>query len=112
MSVQLLIGYFLLLGIIVSNYAVIRLNRKLNNIRLEKELAQIFFWYWDGTPEDRLYAWYKVRSILKLREGEEKKIEVVDRKIIQLNKNPMLGDVSVTESGELVDGKVNLTIDP
>lgn len=112
MTVQLLIGYFLLLGIIFTNFAIVRLNRNIQKVRLENELSQIFFWFWDGTPEDRLYAWYKVRSILKQREGEKKKIEEVDRKIIELNKKPMLGAISISETGELIERETNIFLDP
>lgn len=100
----------MLLGILFTNFALVRLNRNIQRLRMEKELAQIFFWYWDGTPEDTLYAWYKVRTILKLRDGEKKKIDVVDRKIFELNKGPMFGDFSVSESGELIEDMPDLAI--
>lgn len=110
MTEQLFIEYFLILGILFSNVAFVRLFRNFRKIRLEEELKQIFFWFWDGTPEDRLYAWYKVRMVLKQREGEKKKIKFVDRKITGLNKRPMLGTVSVSESGALIEDEINFSI--
>ncbi|MDX1636946.1 MAG: hypothetical protein R3281_03180 [Balneolaceae bacterium] len=71
---------------------------------LHLELQQIFRWFWDGTPEDRLYAWYKVRSVLKQRQGGkvQRKIARVDQIIMELDKRALCGSCSVSPEGVLL----------
>ncbi|MFH5831908.1 hypothetical protein [Halalkalibaculum sp. DA3122] len=71
---------------------------------MDTELQQMFYWFWDGTPEDRLYAWYKVRTVLKQRQDREAKNKVaeVERKIMSFDKTSMHGNLSVDEKGQLI----------
>lgn len=72
--------------------------------QVETELDQMFRWFWDGTPEDKIYAWFKVRSVLKQRheKREQGKIARVDLKIMQLDNRLLYSDLQVDPSGNLV----------
>ncbi|MDX1672241.1 MAG: hypothetical protein R3211_07855, partial [Balneolaceae bacterium] len=70
----------------------------------DDQLNKMFHLFWNGTKEDEIYAWYKVRSILGSRgEGESKKIEYVNRKISELNKQGLYARTTVTDDGRLVE---------
>lgn len=93
----------IVLLIFFSTYLVPKLIRSVHRATIDTELKKIHKLFWNGTPEDELYAWYKVRMILLQREGEEKKIEFVNHIIAELNKKPMHGSMLIDPNGELVD---------
>lgn len=95
--------FFAMLALVVAvRYLRDRFSKAVRESRLEDELNQIFLWFWDGSPEDELYAWYKVRSVLRQREGIDRRVDYVDHKIQEFNKQSMHGRFVVNESGELV----------
>lgn len=69
----------------------------------DRELERLFGLYWDGTPEDKLYAWYKVRYILRNREYDCQKLEAVNRRIDNLDRRELCGSMQVNAEGELID---------
>ncbi len=77
----------------------------IDRAQISEELNQMFKWFWDGTPEDKIYAWYKVRMVLKHRQGKDhhRRIAQVDKKIMQLDKHLMHGTYSVDSDGRLLD---------
>lgn len=99
-------------AILLIRYIFTLLSKLYMRSQIILELDQMFKWFWNGTPEDRLYAWYKVRMVLKQREGntEQKKVARVDKKIIQLNKDSMYSDVFVDRNGKLVSKDLDVTI--
>lgn len=111
MDVTAVVLILFLIVIIPAKYFASRFRKVLKQHRYDEELGIIFLWFWDGTPEDELYAWYKVRTVLKRREGERNKVEHVDQKIASLNKKRMLGSHSVNRSGELVDETTNVALE-
>ena len=92
-------------------YLLSFLVRAFKKSRFDEEVTKIFLWFWDGSPEDELYAWYKVRMVLRQREGCDKRMKFVNRKIIRLNKRSMIGNVSVDESGDLVHKQKDLAME-
>lgn len=91
------------LFIFATMYVLPRVIRSVKRAAIDTELSKIHKLFWNGTPEDDLYAWYKVRMILLQREGEKEKIEVVNRIIAEMNKESMYGSLFVDPDGELVD---------
>ena len=91
------------LFIFATMYVMPRVVRSVKKAVIDTELSKIHKLFWNGTPEDDLYAWYKVRMILLQREGEKEKIEVVNRIIAEMNKESMYGSLVVDPEGELVD---------
>ena len=73
--------------------------------QMRTELDQMFRWFWDGTPEDRLYAWYKVRRVLEHRNDrkQQHKVAYVDQRIMKLDKKILHGRYSVDSSGRLLN---------
>lgn len=71
----------------------------------EEELFKLFSFYWNGEPEDEIYAWMKVRSVLENREEAEKKIQYVNRKISSYNRESLCGSLKVDSNGELLSDK-------
>jgi hypothetical protein len=68
----------------------------------EDEILKLFSFYWNGEPEDEIYAWMKVRYVLEKREEAKKKIQYVNQKINNLNKQPLYGSLKVNSKGELL----------
>lgn len=68
----------------------------------EDELIKLFGFYWNGEPEDEIYAWMKVRTVLQNRENGKKKVRYVNQKINRLNKQPLYGSWEVNSNGELL----------
>ncbi len=88
----------------LCRYVLTTLEKVKIRSHINMELDQMFHWFWDGTPEDKLYAWYKVRVVLQQRDGkpDKQKIAHVDQKIMQLDKKGMCGELSIDQSGKLV----------
>lgn len=89
---------------LLVRYLTLRIAKFYTRSQVEMELDQMFNWFWDGTPEDRLYAWYKVRSVLKQREGraEQQKVTQVDQKIMQFDKKLINGNFSIDPTGAII----------
>lgn len=87
------------------SYILARVIKMVRRNTFEDDVKTLFFIYWNGTEEDEIYAWYKVRHVLLKREKENRKIQFVERKIAEINKQRLYGDMSVTESGLLIDEK-------
>ena len=98
--------------IVLCRYVLVTVEKMQVRSHINMELNQMFHWFWDGTPEDRLYAWYKVRVVLQQREGkpDKRKIAQVDQKIIQLDKQGMCSNVSVDCSGKLIGEDFGLIV--
>ncbi|MDR8391841.1 hypothetical protein NC796_11850 [Aliifodinibius sp. S!AR15-10] len=103
MSVALPI-LILAIALLIVRYLCTRFYGFYLKSQVETELDQMFRWFWDGTPEDKIYAWYKVRSVLKQRHGkrEQGKATRVDLKIMQLDNRLLHSDLQVDPSGNLV----------
>jgi len=99
-------AFYELAALLVSipiSYILVRVIRKVRQNSYEDEVRTLFFIYWNGTEEDEIYAWYKVRHILLKREKEDRKLQFVERRISEINKQRLYGEMSVTENGELID---------
>ncbi|MGD8428035.1 MAG: hypothetical protein PVH63_10395 [Balneolaceae bacterium] len=96
----------LLISIPLS-YLLTRIVKRVQRYSYEDDVRTLFFIYWDGSEEDELYAWYKVRHVLLKREKEERKLRFVEQKIAQVNKQRLYGEMSIDESGELIDEKAS-----
>lgn len=99
-----------LLMFIPLYYLFSRIVRMVRLRSYEDDVRTLFNLYWNGTTEDELYAWYKVRHILSQRGNEKRKIRFVERKIAEINKQSLCGKMSVTESGKLRDEAPNTKI--
>lgn len=102
------IAFYIILAAVVLiplSYAFVRIIKLIMQKRAEDDVQTLFFLYWNGTEEDELYAWYKVRYILEKREREDHKLQFVARKIAGVDKQRLYGDMSVSESGKLIDEK-------
>lgn len=84
-------------------YLILKLVKHFKKAPGEDELNKLFSLYWNGTPEDRIYAWYKVRYILTQREKSQQMIDLVNRKIDGINKQALYGAMQINASGELID---------
>lgn len=69
----------------------------------EVELDKLFSLYWNGSPEDKIYAWYKVRYILTQREKNQHMLDIVNRKIDGIDRGELCGSMLINSSGELID---------
>lgn len=93
-----------ILMIFPLGYYLLKIIRSRRKPVYDDQLNKMFHLFWNGTKEDEIYAWYKVRSILGSRgEGESKKIEYVNRKISELNKQGLYARTTVTDDGRLVE---------
>lgn len=98
---------FALLIVIPLSYVLAYLVKRFTANSHEDEVLKLFSLYWNGEPEDEIYAWMKVRTVLEQREGGEKKIHYVNDKINRINKQPLYGSWEVNGEGELLtDGHV------
>ena len=83
-----LVGTFLFCIMIISSYIWVKY--KSNNAWIshadKKKVHKLFNAAWDGTEEDRWYAWLKVRRELKTHQRDIKKICYVYRKLLGLQK--------------------------
>ena len=91
-----------LLIVIPLSYVLAYLVKRFTANTYEDEILKLFSLYWNGEPEDEIYAWMKVRSILKEREGSQKKIRYVNQKINDMNKQALYGSWQVSGKGELL----------
>ena len=91
-----------LLIVIPLSYVLAYFVKRFTSDTYEDEVLKLFSFYWNGEPEDELYAWMKVRYILESREDAHKKIQYVNRKIEHLNKQPLYGTWEVNSRGELL----------
>ncbi len=86
-------------------YLLLKLVKHFKKAPGEVELNKLFSLYWDGTPEDKIYAWYKVRYILNQREKCQQMIDLVNQRINGINKHELYGSMQINASGELIDGR-------
>lgn len=101
-SLVVFISLTLLLTMVLS-YLFAYIAKKIKRNSYEDEVKKLFYLYWNQSPEDEIYAWYKVRYILQQREAKNYKTDYVERKIAHLNKQKLYGNMSISESGELID---------
>lgn len=85
------------------SYFIIRMANTYKKEPAEEELRKLFTLYWDGTPEDKIYAWYKVRYILAQRDKNPKKISLVNKKINETDRDELCGAMKLNSRGELID---------
>lgn len=109
-QIAIFIAYALFLTIPLS-FLLARVAKIMQRNSYENELKMLFNLYWDHSPEDELYAWYKVRHILLQREEKSKRIHYVNRKIAEFNKQQLYGNMSVTKDGKLIDECITEEID-
>lgn len=69
----------------------------------KEELHNMFMHFWNGTPEDELNAWYKVRRQLLDNGIKGEKLSFVDQKIADLDKSKFLSNTYVTAEGWWVE---------
>ena len=69
----------------------------------KEEIHQRFLKQWNGTPEDELNAWYKVRYNLLHQNASKEKISYVNRKISNLDKSKYISTTYVTNEGTWVE---------
>lgn len=91
-----------LLIVIPLSYILAYLVKRFTADTYEDELLKLFGLYWNGEPEDEIYAWMKVRMILMNREENKKKVRYVNQKIERINKQSLYGTWEVTSKGELL----------
>ena len=91
-----------LLIAIPLSYVLTYFVKRFTSDTYEDEVLKLFSFYWNGEPEDEIYAWMKVRYILENRDDAQKKIQYVTRKIEHLNKQPLYGSWEVNSRGELL----------
>lgn len=91
-----------LLLVIPLSYVLAYVVKRFTANTYEDELLKLFSFYWNGEPEDEIYAWMKVRYILENREDAQEKIQYVNLKIDRLNKQPLYSNWQVNSSGELL----------
>ncbi|HKK44299.1 MAG TPA: hypothetical protein VJ964_02175 [Balneolaceae bacterium] len=101
-------GFFIyeIIALIIAiplSYLSARLIKIIRRNQSEDDVRTLFFIYWNGKEEDEIYAWYKVRHVLLKREKENRKLQFVERKISEINKQRLYGEMSISESGELID---------
>ena len=101
-SLAVLISLTLLLTMVLS-YIFAYIAKRIKRNSYEDEVRKLFYLYWNQSPEDEIYAWYKVRYILQQRKSKDYKVNFVERKIANLNKQKLYGNMSISESGELID---------
>lgn len=94
-----------LLIVIPLSYVFAYLIKRFGVNTYEDELLKLFSFYWNGEPEDEIYAWMKVRSVLQNREDAKKKVQYVNQKIERINKQPLYGSWEVNSRGELISDK-------
>lgn len=102
MGSQILFHVGLLLMILPFVYIVTQGIKDYRQPDFCEEINNLFHMYWNGDPEDRLNAWYKVRLLLLMREESEEKLNYVERKIQKENKHNFLGSTYVRDDGEWV----------
>lgn len=91
-----------LLIVIPLSYVLAFFVKRFTANTYEDEVLKLFSFYWNGEPEDEIYAWMKVRYVLEHREEAKKKIQYVNQKINNLNKQPLYGSLKVNNKGELL----------
>jgi len=89
------------LMVIPLTYLIFEIVKDYRKSGYEKEMLDLYEIYWNGTPDDELNAWYKVRRNLLMREESEKKLKFVDQKIQEVDKKNIIGKTLVNEQGEL-----------
>ena len=67
----------------------------------QENLDRLYFNYWNGSPEDELNAWYKVRQTIKRHNPREKELKYIDKKIDRLNRNDFVSNSFITRDGDL-----------
>lgn len=92
-----ILGFILALPL---SYAMAALAKKYSVQSYKDEIDRLFTAYWNGNDEDELYAWLRVRQLLSGTK-DEKKLQYIDKKIKELNKNKIYGSASVNEKGEV-----------
>ena len=92
-----------LLMTMAGSYLFAYMAKRIKRNCYEDDVKKLFYLYWNQSPEDELYAWYKVRYILRQREVKDYKIQFVEQKIAHLNKQKLYGNMSVSEEGQLID---------
>ena len=99
------IAIFELVALLIAiplSYVLAYFVKRFTSNTYEDEVLKLFSFYWNGEPEDEIYAWMKVRYVLESREDAKKKIEYVNKKIELLNKQPLYGSWEVNSKGELL----------
>ncbi len=99
------IAIFELVALLIAiplSYVLAYAVKRFTSNTYEDEVLKLFSLYWNGQPEDEMYAWMKVRSVLEDREDAQKKVHYVNQKIERLNKQPLYGSWEVNSNGELL----------
>lgn len=69
----------------------------------KEELHHQFLEQWNGTPEDEINAWIKIRYRLLHQDASEEKLNFVNRKIANLDKSKFISSTYVTSDGTWVE---------
>lgn len=81
------------------------LKKRRSSVSIEESLNSMFNHEWNGSDEDEIYAWYRVRfKVIELEpDGGSKKqmLERIESAIRRLNSRPMRSGVYVTSNGKL-----------
>ncbi len=95
----------LFLALILSYVHVSWIKKRRARITVSDEIKGMFNHEWNGTDEDELYAWYRVRfKVMQLADTKRrraKKLEEIEQCIRRLNSNLMRGRASVSHDGKL-----------
>ena len=71
----------------------------------QEEIHNLFMYEWNGTPDDELNAWYKVRRHLIQQGDTEEKLIYVDKRINEIDKSKFISNTYVTSEGRWVEDR-------
>ena len=92
-----IIGFLLALPL---SYAMAWVARKYSRDTYKDELERLFSAIWNGSEEDELNTWLKVKLIYKDKKAP-KKISYIHKKIEELNKQKLYSKSTVDEKGQI-----------
>lgn len=96
---------FLIIALALS-YAHVRwFKSRKDKLSVEQELKLMFNSEWNGSDEDEIYAWYRVRFQLNQLESThksyEKKLELVDQYVRRISSHSMRSRTVIGENGQM-----------
>jgi hypothetical protein len=71
----------------------------------QQDIHNRFMYYWNGTPDDEINAWYKVRYSL-IQQGEtQEKLMYIDKRIKSIDQAKYMSNTYVTAEGRWVEDR-------
>lgn len=96
---------FLFLALLLSYFQVRWLNSRRTKKSVQQDLLCMFNQEWNGTDEDEIYAWYRVRLKLVHVHPADKKLkvkhELISRYLGRVSSKPMCSRVYISKRGLL-----------